>query len=175
MTWAGWLHNPCRPGGPGLLKVGRAITRARWWAEWLHNPCRLGGGDPRDGRGYVAHPPTRGPPHIVLPALKSWGPPRRQGLCSRSAYQWATTDFTPCVVAHWWAEWLHNPCRLGGPQRFRAGREIRRAHWWAECLHNPYHLRAPQLFKVGSEIRSAHWWTECLHNPYHLGVLNSSY
>ena len=27
-------------------------------------------------------------------------------------------------VAHWWAEWLHNPCRLGGPQLFRAGRKI---------------------------------------------------
>ena len=27
-------------------------------------------------------------------------------------------------VAHWWAEWLQNPCRLGGPQLFRAGRKI---------------------------------------------------
>ena len=24
-------------------------------------------------------------------------------------------------VAHKWARWLHNPCRLGGPHRFRAG------------------------------------------------------
>ena len=24
-------------------------------------------------------------------------------------------------VAHKWARWLYNPCRLGGPQRFRAG------------------------------------------------------
>ena len=23
-------------------------------------------------------------------------------------------------VAHKWARWLHNPCRLGGPHRFRA-------------------------------------------------------
>ena len=27
-------------------------------------------------------------------------------------------------VAHWWAEWLHNPCCLGGTQLFRAGRKI---------------------------------------------------
>ena len=27
-------------------------------------------------------------------------------------------------VAHRWAEWLHNPLRLGGPQLFRAGRKI---------------------------------------------------
>ena len=27
-------------------------------------------------------------------------------------------------VAHKWAGWLHNPCRLGGPQRFKAGDKI---------------------------------------------------
>ena len=25
------------------------------------------------------------------------------------------------AVAHEWADCLHHPCRLGGPQRFRAG------------------------------------------------------
>ena len=28
-------------------------------------------------------------------------------------------------VAHKWARWLHNPCRLGGPHRVRAGDKIR--------------------------------------------------
>ena len=28
-------------------------------------------------------------------------------------------------VAHKWARWLHNPCRLGGPHRFRVERRIR--------------------------------------------------
>ena len=28
-------------------------------------------------------------------------------------------------VAHKCARWLHNPCRLGGPHRFRAGGRIR--------------------------------------------------
>ena len=28
-------------------------------------------------------------------------------------------------VAHKWARWLHNPCRLGDPLRFRAGGKIR--------------------------------------------------
>ena len=28
-------------------------------------------------------------------------------------------------VAHKWARWPHNPCRLGGPHRFRAGGKIR--------------------------------------------------
>ena len=28
-------------------------------------------------------------------------------------------------VAHKWARWLHNPCRLGDPNRFTAGGKIR--------------------------------------------------
>ena len=28
-------------------------------------------------------------------------------------------------VAQKWARWLHNPCPLGGPHRFRAGGRIR--------------------------------------------------
>ena len=28
---------------------------------------------------------------------------------------------TKSEVAHKWVRWLHNPCRLGGPHRFRAG------------------------------------------------------
>ena len=28
-------------------------------------------------------------------------------------------------LAHKWARWLHNPCRLGGPHRFRAGGKIK--------------------------------------------------
>ena len=28
-------------------------------------------------------------------------------------------------VAHLWAMWLHNPCRLGDPLRLRAGGKIR--------------------------------------------------
>ena len=28
-------------------------------------------------------------------------------------------------LAHKWARWLHNPCRLGGPHNFRAGGRIK--------------------------------------------------
>ena len=28
-------------------------------------------------------------------------------------------------MAHKWADWLHHPCRMGGPQRFRARDKIR--------------------------------------------------
>ena len=28
-------------------------------------------------------------------------------------------------VARKWAKWLYNPCRLGGPYRFKAGNKMR--------------------------------------------------
>ena len=39
--------------------------------------------------------PTCGPPLILPPALKRWGPPMRQGLCSHLAHLRATSDSAP--------------------------------------------------------------------------------
>ena len=46
-------------------------------------------------KGYVATLPTSGPLLILPPALKRWGSPRRQGLCSHLAHLWATSDSVP--------------------------------------------------------------------------------
>ena len=32
---------------------------------------------------------------------------------------------TKSQVVHKWADWLHHPCHMGGPHRFRAGDTIR--------------------------------------------------
>ena len=72
----------------------------------MYSPCPLvghlyvcpplsSGGDPLGGKGYVATLPLCGPALILPPALKRWGPPRRQVLCSHSANLWATSDFAP--------------------------------------------------------------------------------
>ena len=62
-------------------------------------------GDLLGGRGDVA---ACGPLLIVPPALKRWGPPRRQGLCSHPAHLWANSDSAPRSQA------------LGRPSRGRA-------------------------------------------------------
>ena len=54
---------------------------------------------PPGGRGYVATLPTCRPPLILPPALKRWGPPKRQGLCSHLAHLCATSGFAPCSEA----------------------------------------------------------------------------
>ena len=37
---------------------------------------------------------------ILPPALRRWGPPRRQGLCSHLAHLWATSDSAPRSEPH---------------------------------------------------------------------------
>ena len=39
--------------------------------------------------------PKSGPLLIWAPALRRWGSPRRQSLCSHLAHKWATSDFAP--------------------------------------------------------------------------------
>ena len=51
------------------------------------------------GPGYVATLPTYRPLLILPPALKQWGAPRRQGICSHLANLWATCDFAPRAEA----------------------------------------------------------------------------
>ena len=55
--------------------------------------------------------PVNGQGGYVTPA--AWGVPTASERGAKSE------------VAHKWARWLHNPCRLGGPHRFRAGARIR--------------------------------------------------
>ena len=45
--------------------------------------------------GYVATLPTCGPLLILPPALRRWGSPRQQELCSHLAHKWATSDSAP--------------------------------------------------------------------------------
>ena len=62
-------------------------------------------------RGQNQKWPTSGQGGYITPA--AWGVPTASGRGAESE------------VAHKWARWLHNPCRLGGSHRFRAGGRIR--------------------------------------------------
>ena len=68
---------------------------AHLWANFDSTPRSEAVGIPLGGRGYVPTLPTCAPLLILPPALKRWGPPRWQGLCSHVAHLWATSDFAP--------------------------------------------------------------------------------
>ena len=108
----GGYINPAASGIPTTSQRGAESELAHKWARWLHNHCRLG--DPhtprsggqnqkwptggQGGRGYVATLPASGPLLIPPPALRRWGSPRWQGLCSHLAHLWATSDSAPRCV-----------------------------------------------------------------------------
>ena len=79
---------------------------AHKWAAWLHIPCHPGG-PKRFKAGQNQRWPTISPGGYL--SLATWGFPN------------VAVRGTKSQVAHKRAGWLHSPCRLWGPQRFRAG------------------------------------------------------
>ena len=155
---------------------------AHKWARWLHNPYRLGG-----PHRFKAGNKIRGGPQVGKVAAQPLPPGGSAALQERGAKS---------KMAHKWAMWLHNPCRLGGPHRFRSGAGSEVAHKRARWLHNPprgspalqnrwrNHRRptsgqggyttptawgVPTASKRGAKSEVAHKWARWLHNPCRLG------
>ena len=67
------------------------------------------------------------------PPLQSGGQNQKWPTCGQGGYLTPAASGIPSAsergaqseVAHVWARWLLNPCRLGDPLRFRAGGRIR--------------------------------------------------
>ena len=62
--------------------------------------------------------------------------------------------------------WLHIPCRLEGPQRFKAGTKPPVVHKWAHiilCVSGVYNAS-----KRGTKVAVAHNWVDCLHSTCRL-------
>ena len=62
-------------------------------------------------------------------------------------------------MAHKWARWLHNPCRLGGPHNFTAGDRIRGGLQVGKVATLPLPPRgSPPLLSGGAESQVAYNW-----------------
>ena len=124
-----------------LQSGGTKSEVAHLWARWLRHLCRLG--DPHRFRagGQNQKWPTCGQVGYITPAVS--GIPR------------ASERGTKSEVAHLWARWLRNPCRLGDPERFRAGGQNRK---WPTCGQGgcvtPAVSGIPTASERGNKIRS---------------------
>ena len=75
------------------------------------------------------HPSPSGPARADLGRNEKWP------TCGQAGYLTPAASGIPTAsergaeskVAHLWARWLRNPCRPGGPLRFRAGGRLRSA------------------------------------------------
>ena len=132
----GGYITPAALGVPTASKRGAESEVAHKWARWLHNPCRLGGFHRFRAGGRIGSGPQVGrvatsplPPRVSQPGGQNqrWPTSGPGGYITPAALgvPTASEQGAESEVAHKWARWLHNPCRLGGPHRFRAGGRIR--------------------------------------------------
>ena len=134
----GGYATPAASGIPFATERGAKSEVAHLWARWLRNPCRLGdplrhraGGKSKSGPlvGKVATQPL---PPRGSPPLQSGGGNQKWPTCGQGGYVTPAASEIPSAsergakseVAHLWARWLRNPCRLGDPLRYRAGGKI---------------------------------------------------
>ena len=114
------------------------------------------GSPPLQSGGQNQKWPTSGQGGYITPA--AWGVPT------------ALEQGAESEVAHKWARWLHNPCRLGGHHRFRAGGLHRN---WPTSGQGGYITTAawglPTASERGAESEVAHKLVRWLHNLCRLG------
>ena len=197
---------------PSASKRGTKSEVAQLWTSRLHHPCRLGdplrlraGGKIRSGplvgKMAISPLPPRGSPPLQSGGQNQKWPTREQGGYvnpAASGIPSASKRGTKSEVAQLWATWLHHPCRLGDPLRFKAGDKIRSGplvgkvatsplpppgsptlqvggqnRKWPNCGQDGYVTPAasgiPSASQRGTKSEVAQLWATWLHHPCHLG------
>ena len=110
--------------------------------------------------------PSRG-----SPPLQSEGQNQKWPTCGQNGYVTPAVSGIPTAaergakseVADLWAKWLRRPCRLGDPQRCRAGGKIRSGPQVGKVATSPLPSRgSPPLQSGGGN----HKWPTCGQNGY---------
>ena len=182
--WARWLHNPCRLGDPHRFRLGGKIRSGPQVGKVATSPLPARGSPPLRSEGQNQKWPTSGQGGYITSA--TWGIPSALERGAKSE------------VTHLWARWLHNPCRLGDPDHFRAGGKIRSGPlvdkvatsplppWgspplrsegqnqkWPTSGQGGYITSAtwgiPSALERGAKSEVTHLWARWLHNPCRLG------
>ena len=169
--WARWLHNPCRLGGLPLLQSGGQnqkwptsgqggyITpaasgyphRFRAWGK-----IRSG---PQVGKVATSPLPPRGDPHRFRARGKIRSGPQVGKVATSPlpprGIPTASERGAKSEVAHKWASWLHNPCRLGVSPSLQSRGQNQK---WPTSGQGGYITHAasgdPHRFRAGGKIRS---------------------
>ena len=134
----------------GSPNKGTKSKVAHKWAELLHHPCLLGG---PQTRGQSQRWPTSGQNCYITPAFS--GVPKQGdkvqvggSATSPVRSRGSPNKGTKSKVAHKWAEVLHHPCLLGGPQT--RGQSQRWPTSGQNCYITPALLRVP---KQGDKVK----------------------
>ena len=175
--WARWIRNPCRLGDPLRFRAGGKKEVAHLRARWLRNPCRVG--DPlRLRAGYkirsgplVGKVATQPLPSRGSPPLRSGGQNQKWPTCGQGGYVTPAASGIPSAsergakfeMAHLWARWLRNPCRLGDTLRLRAGDKIRSGTLVGKGAMYPLPPRRSPPLESGGQSQK---WPTCGQGGY---------
>ena len=156
---------PAVSGSPIAAERGAKSEVAHKWAKWLPHPCRIGephrcraGGKirsgPQVGKLATSLLPYRGPP-----PLQSGGQNQKWPTSGQRGYLTPAVSGSPIAaewgakseVAHKWAKWLPHPCRIGEPDRCRAGGKIRSGPQVGKLATSPLPYRGPPPLQSGGQ------------------------
>ena len=161
------------------------IGGAHKWAEMLHHPCILGGPQrhgeqnqnwwgPQVGGNGTSPPHSRGSPKTWATKSELVGPTIQRKCYIIPAFSGIPKDMGDKVRvggAHKWAEMLHHPCILGGPQRHGEQNQ----NWWGPQLGgnatSPLHSRgSPKTWGTKSELVGPTSGRKCYITPAFSGI-----
>ena len=182
--WAKWLPHPCRIGDPHRFRAGGEIRSGPQVGKMVTSPLPYRGSPPLQSGGQNQKWPTSGQNGYLTPAVSGIPTASERGAKSE--------------VAHKWAKWLPQPCRIGDPHRFRAGGKIKGGpqvgkvatsplpYWGSPPLQSrgqnqktptsgqsgyltPAVLGIPTASERGGESEVAHKWAKWLPHPCRIG------
>ena len=149
------------------------------------SPLPSRGSPPLQGGGQNQKWPTTRQNGYVTPAVsgiptaskREWQN-QKWPTCGQNGYVTPAVSGIPTAsergakseVAHLWAKWLRHPCRLGDPQRCRAGGKIRSGPQVGKVATSPLPSRgSPTLQSGGGGSEVAQLWAKWLRHPRRLG------
>ena len=144
----GGYVTPAVSGIPTAAERGAKSEMAHLWAKWLCHPCRLGDHHRCRAGGKIRSGPLVG--KVAASPLPSRGsPPLQSGGKSE--------------VAHLWARWLRNPCRLGDPHRCRGEGKFRSGPLVGKVSTSPLPSRGSPPLQSGGQNEK---WPTCGQSGY---------
>ena len=162
--WAKWLPHPCRIGDPHRCRAGGKIRSGPQVGKLATSPLPYRGSPPLQIGGKIRSGPQVGEmatsplPYRGAPPLQSGGQNQKWPTSGRNGYLTPAVSGIPTAaergakseVAHNWANWLPHPCRIGDPNRCRAGGKIRSGPQVGEMATSPLPYRgSPPLQSSG--------------------------
>ena len=138
-----------RIGEPHRFRAGNKIRSGPQVGKLATSPLPYRGAPPLRSGGQNQKWPTSGQIGYLTPAVSGSPTAAKRGAKSE--------------VAHKWANWLHHPCSIREPHRFRAGGKIRSGPQMGEMATSPLPYRGAPLLQSGGQNQK---WPTSGRNGY---------